>query len=294
MPKPTSYRFRLVYLLVFVLIFLVGFPVLVFYSTGYTIDDAFNLSTRGGIYVFMPEPNTSVFLGNELQNTSGFFNKEVLIDHLKPDRYLVLVTNDAYWPWAKFVNVKSQEVESLLPLLVPKVIEAEEIIADTDDYEDVLTLFSTFSEKKTAQVTSGSTTVPTVASSSLPASEIFSRRKVKIWLENNDIYAQWTGSNAAAPKYFCAESMVQKEKICTEPLMIFHSFVPITRIDFYPYRNDAVVLALDHGIYAVEIDSRVYQNFYPLYRGQQPDFRIDRNQMYIKDGNFLSLLKLEP
>ncbi len=296
MPKPISYKFRLLYLCVFVLIFLIGFPVLVFYSTGYTIDDAFGLSVRGGIYVFMPEPNTSVFIENELKATSGFFNKEAFIDHLKPDKYLVLVTNDDFWPWAKFVDVQSYEVEALTPFLVPKVIEAEEIPATSEDYKDTVALFAA---KPVSKVT-GAQTPNTLKAQSTSTSEVITRRKVKIWLDDDSIFAQWLGENDAAPEYYCHPAVVgpvtlskKPAMVCTDPLLVFHSAVPIRRIDFYPYRDDAIMLALDNGVYAVETDNRMYQNFYPVYRGQQPDFRINKNQVYIKDTDYYALLNLD-
>ncbi len=298
MPKPIPYRHRFFLFLLFFVVFLVGFPILLFYSAGYTIDEAFDLSPRGGIYVFTSEPNTSIFVGNELKSRSSFFNREILIDGLKADRYLVLAANDLYWPWAKFVSVSEGIVEPLFPLLVPKVIEAEEVLEEDGDYEDVVELFE---NSASATYIFGATTTVTVRATSTSgqanngrlittvedAFEPLLRRRVTVWLEGNTVFSEWIGNDNAAPRYFCVDG------VCTNPVPIFSSLVPIRHMDFYPSRNDAIILALDNGVYAVEIDRRTYQNFYPLYRGQEPDFRIYRNQVYIQDGDYLVRLNLE-
>lgn len=280
MPKPNSYKFRLIYFLVFIVVFVIGFPILVFYSAGYTFDDTFSfsgLSIRGGIYVFTPEQGTSVFVGNELKNTSGFFKKEILVDHLKPGQYLVLAANDLYWPWAKFVNVERGEVEALFPLMVPKDIPATEVLKTDSDYKDAQALFLV-SATSTAMKVQKSTTTPVQ----------LIRRKVHIWLDGNTIMGQWTGDQEAAPKYFCLQGS------CMSPVQVFKSFVAVRSFDFYPVRDDAIILALDNGIYAMEIDSRMYQNFYPIYRGKTPDFRVDGSDVYVKDDGKIFLLDLEP
>jgi len=272
MPRPVSYKLRLFYFLGFLFVFLIGFPILVFYSNGYSLDKTWGLTVRGGIYVFTPEPDTSVFIGNELKSQSGFLKREVLVNNLKPDQYLVLATHEAFWPWAKIVNVKRGEVEALYPLLVPKVIEVEEIIASSLLGREILTLFTSSTISNTSRISKASTATTTPGA--------FEYKKVKVWLVGNAVYAQWNGSEESAPKYFCVATL------CTNPVLVFESFVPIRSFDFYPSRSDAIILALDTGVYAVEIDRRPYQNFYPLYRGQQPDFRISNNRVYIKDINY--------
>jgi len=273
MPKPIPYKFRLVYFLLFLGVFLIGFPILVFYSAGYTFDSTLGLSIRGGVYVFVPVPNTTIFVGNELKGTSGFFQKEILIRGLKPEQYLVLTTNDDFWPWAKLVSVKRGEVEPLFPLLVPKVIKTTEIKNTDSEYTRLTTLFKT-------------PIVPRIISPTVSTTTLI-QKKVKIWLDHDKIFAEWLGNNDAAPKYFCVA------RSCTAPIIVFQSSVPIRSIDFYPLRDDAIILALDNGIYAVEIDNRTYQNFYPIFRGQAPDFRVDDDVVYIKDTSYIASLDLQ-
>jgi len=298
MQHPTSYKFRLAYFLFFVLVFIVGIPILIFYSAGYKFDETFNLSIRGGIYVYTPEPNTSVFIGNELKNTSGFFNKEILVGSLKPDQYTVLTTNEDFWPWTKIVIVRRGEVEAIFPFLVPKVVVAEEIKANTSEYRDILevfaeksTLLSAVNSKKDTQTTSR------VATSSTPVLETITRRQVEVWLDGSTLFARWLGRDEAAPNYYChividPNNILREDEECSDPIQVFKSSVPIHTFDFYPYRDDAIIVALDNGIYAIESDFRSYQNFYPLFRGEKPDFRVYKNQVYVKDGAYVAVLNL--
>ncbi|MEK7390859.1 MAG: hypothetical protein AAB635_01840 [Patescibacteria group bacterium] len=324
MPKPIPYKFRLIYFLIFALFFVIGFPILVFYSAGYSVDETLGLSIRGGIYVSTPEPNTSVFVGNELKSVSGFFKREILVGKLKPGQYLVLAANDDFWPWAKLVEVERGEVESLFPLLVPKVIQAEEI-KKTDSssridssphensmYKEVLALFLEMATSTATTKNSAKSPITTAPKNATTTFETITRKNVKIWLDGDTIYGQWLGDNDEAPKYYCGSivgsgagpnigsdgnsrgGFGRNLNDCTGSVLVFRSTAPIRTFDFYPSRDDAIILTLDDEVYAVEIDRRTYQNFYPLYRGQMPDFRVSRNQVYIKDGDKLLTLNLEP
>lgn len=278
MPKPAPYKYRLFFLLFFVIIFIIGIPILIFYSAGYTFDRTLGvLSPRGGIYVYTPESGTSVFVGNELKNVSSFFKHEILVDGLKGGQYLVLAANDNDWPWAKLVTVKTGEVEALFPIMVPKVVADTQIKSTEANFLLAERLFATTTTESSVFLAATSTITNTIA-----------RKKVEAWLDSNNIYAEWQGSNDAAPHYYCDDA-----NVCTQPVPVFPSVLPIRHIDFYPARNDAIILALDNGIYAVEIDRRPYQNFYPLYHGDAPDFRVSGNLVFVKDKGVYSTLNLE-
>jgi|CXWK01.1.fsa_nt_gi hypothetical protein len=279
MHKPISYKKRLIIFFSFILVFVIGFPLLVFYSAGYSLDNPFGFSARGGIYVFTPEPDTSVFIGNEIKNVTGFFNKETLDDRLKPGPYLVLTANDLYWPWAKRVEVTKGEVEALFPLMVLKEIPATEIFKTDSDYADVTKLFSRTATSTALAARKATTTT------ALPIE--LERRRVSIWLDGDMLFSRWNGDPGAAPAYFCLRGG------CINPVQVFRAYVPVRSFDFYPLRDDAVLLALDNAIYAVEIDSRLYQNFYPIYRGVAPDFRVDGGDIFVKDAGKFYQLDLE-
>ena len=58
--------------------------------------------------------------------------------------------------------------------------------------------------------------------------------------------------------------------------------------DFYKNRNDVIIVAVQNGIYALEINSDSIPNFQPIYKGTKPTFvKKDNNTLYIKDGDVL-------
>lgn len=268
MPKELSRTKRTIYFSVFTLFFLLCIPIILLYSFGYTIDrSTFGLSGRGGIYVSLTEPDITVYVGDSIKETTGLFRKEVLIKDLKPKDYLVVTGSDAFWPWAKIVHVSEGEVSALYPLLVPKTLSFKEILKTDENYTDAAKLFL-------AETKSVATTTVT-------------KSKMKIWEQGTSIFATWLGSEDRIPPYFCD---VQRK--CTNTINIFQSGTSVGRIDFYPGRDDAIILVLDRGIYAMEMDGRQYRNFYPIYKGTDPDFRVVSGEVYIKDGVSLSVVEL--
>jgi len=56
--------------------------------------------------------------------------------------------------------------------------------------------------------------------------------------------------------------------------------------DFYKDRDDVVIIAVQNGIYALEINSDTMPNFQPIYKGKDPFFvKKDNHSLYIKDGD---------
>lgn len=268
MPRTLSRKTRTIYFSLFLLLFVVVIPVLLLYSTGYSIDEAFNLSGRGGVYVYVEQEGAQVYIGNELKEETGLFNHEVLEKNLRPGTYLVLVSHADYWPWAKFVDVKSGEVSVRAPLLVPKVVPFTEIVKST----------STRLLAGDAYATAKALFASSTTSSGLTS------KNIRLWVENNNIHAKWLGPEDVRPYYFCIDGAKQ----CPEDIVIYQGGTSQVRaIDFYPGRDDALLLTIDNSIFATEIDPITYRNSYPIYRGKKPEVRISRGVVYIKDGEYI-------
>ena len=109
---------------------------------------------------------------------------------------------------------------------------------------------------------------------------------MKISSLKNKIIAEWMGSEERTPEYFC------REEKCNLILEVLQTKTDVKNIDFYPVRDDAIILSVSDAVYAAEIDNRQYQNFYPIYKGKNPDFRIDGGTVYIKDGEYIVSVEL--
>ena len=282
MPHEISRKRRILYFSFFSLLFVVCIPIIILYSLGYAIDSTtLGLTSRGGVYVLVTEPGITIYIGDDVEETTGIFNKEVFVKDLKPKDYLVVAGGEDFWPWAKIVNVKEGGVSALYPLLVHKTLSFKEILKTDNSYPDVLELFST--EPKTTSPSpvtkiATSTNLSPASSTILAKAEGITKNRMKIWKEGNQVFATWLGSVERLPQYFC-----NSEGECTDTIVVFESATPIGRMNFYPDRDDAIMLILDRGIYVMEIDVRQYHNFYPIYKGNNPDFRIDGNLVYIED-----------
>lgn len=259
MPK----KVRIAYFLLFALIFIVAIPTLLLYATGYSLDDAFNLTRRGGVYVYVPEIGAQIFIGDDLRATTSRFEREALIKNLEAKNYLLLVSHENFWPWAKFVDVKKGEVAARFPLLVPKVMQFDEVLKNSTDYIAASKLFAT----------------------STPASK--RGGDIRVFASGLSVRAEWLEATSTAPYYFCEERAV-----CQKNINIWTANSQIDTIDFFPGREDAILISFDNAIYALELDTSTYHNIYPIFRGQDPDFRISGGVVYVKDGAYIATTEL--
>lgn len=109
--------------------------------------------------------------------------------------------------------------------------------------------------------------------------KISGRGRVGLWQEDNRILARWLKDADSLPNYFC------RGEICNDMVIVFSSPDKIRNFDFYPGREDVILLAVQTGVYAIEIDTRKAQNFQPVYKGADPKFIVSGNTLYIKDGD---------
>lgn len=86
------------------------------------------------------------------------------------------------------------------------------------------------------------------------------------WLDGGDVYATWVRPNEPKPYYFCTAT-------CTPTLLIDWS-EPIIRYEFFPNRNDVVILGTSRGVYAVELDARSQRNIQTIIEEPNLEFRL--------------------
>jgi hypothetical protein len=95
---------------------------------------------------------------------------------------------------------------------------------------------------------------------------VHERDGILAWLENGDLYATWVRPNEPQPFYFCTAT-------CTPTLLIDWD-EPIERYEFFPNRNDVVLLGTSRGVYAVELDARSQRNIQTIVEEPGLDFRL--------------------
>lgn len=283
--SPMSLTKRRMYFFLFLALFLLAIPVLVLYTSGYRLGDNLQLVKTGGIYISAPGSGAEIYVNNKIGKITNILQHDFFEQNLTPGTYFIFVYKEGYWPWSKELQVHEQLVVDAYAFLVPREPKTEEItkiLPKTADnptggpnssYQDVLALFSSRISTSTAmrlntETASATTTV--------------TRDKVQLIRTDSTISAKWLGDINKAPFYFCDE---YKQK-CAGKINIFTSPTKIKTFDFYPGRNDVILIARKNGIYAVEADVRKIQNFALVYAGNDPDFRIGSDGgFYVKDGS---------
>jgi len=282
--SPLTLKKRRLYFLLFFVVFLLAIPVLLLYTSGYRIGNDLTLVKTGGVFVSAPVSGAEIYINNKLEKTTNIIQKNFFAQNLKPGTYFIFIYKDGYWPWSKELKVHEQLVSEAHSFLVPREPKLEEItkmIVKEDGslskdknpvYADVLAIFST---------KLSTTTIDKLTTESGAATSTVTRNKVTLIRESDAIYAKWLGNLGEAPSAFCDEYKRQ----CAEKITVFSSPTKIKTFDFYPGRNDVIVIARKNGIYAVETDTRKIQNFALVYAGGDPDFRIGSDgNFYVKDG----------
>jgi hypothetical protein len=273
-----------IYIIGLFMVFLIVIPVILLYSFGYRVSSDFKLVKTGGIYFANQELDASVSLNGKIKKTSGIFERNLLVQNIKPGNYHVKMNKEGYRPWQKWILVQEQKVEVCFPLLIPedlnvevidKYLPLDEKIAKkrkpkrdlNDEYTDVVELFKT-ANKPTKSI------FPQWNSREIAKLKLGANRKLRgkvlLMKEGNSLYVRWTGKKEQLP--FFINTMKKKR--------IYSPGKTITAFDFFPARDDAFLVRFSDGsLYAVEIDTRF---------GEQNSYRIVKYcDRFLVDGETL-------
>lgn len=284
--KPLSKKRRLGYVIFLIVLFVVFTPLLILYASGYRLDKAFRLETTGGLYISTTHSGAEIYLESDLVKRTSIFQKNAFIQNLKPSSYSILVKKEGYQEWRKTLAVFAETVTEAYPFMFPTTILTTEIpqkispritgnattsvasgtYTDNPDYTVVVKLFS---DSKISSAT------PSLkVSTSTEAVKEF--RKLSVENTQGTLRIRWKGEPDNKPAYFCQNEICKKE-IFIKPKSKLKSF------DFFPGRDDLIIMSLEDGIYVSEIDDRSEQNVQKLFDGRNTDFRIkDGDKIFFK------------
>jgi len=275
--QPLSNKKRRWHLYTFSLLFVALIPAVILFVQGYRLGSDFSLVRVGGIYIGGVDSDTEIFLESMVQNGTRSMKQGFFIDGLYPGKYLVSVKREGFTSWSKDVVVYGEKVTEVYPMIVPLTIAVHEIPRQIESQRGFF---------GSATSTGGGTNALFLEvfrlfekdENSTPST----RRSVMIWKNGRDIQYRWLGSAMQGAPSFCGI------QLCIATSTAYTTLEPVSRIDFYPGRNDVVLLGLASGLYALEIDSRPPQHLIQIYSGKNIDFRVEDNEtVYIKDGQKL-------
>ncbi len=289
-----SLRKRRTYFWILSILFVFIIPPIMLYTSGYRLGPEFTLVETGGMYIYAPEPGSVIYIDGKERHQTSILGRDWFVQNVTPGTYTVLIAKSGFWPWIKEVVVTERQVAEALAFLIPKEPEIEVIPKTLEEktgtatttknnpaYIEALALFA---EKKKINVFTSTVPAPIAA---IVVPEKFSPYgRVGLMREENRILAYWMKNKDDLPNYFCRGSA------CASPVIAFSSVIPIRSFDFYPGRDDVLLIAVQNGIFAVEIDARKTQNFQPIYMGEGPDFRFGDAGFIVKDGSMLARITL--
>ena len=299
MMNPKSKRTRFIYFIIFLFIFIAVAPFILLYSFGYNWSKNFSLLKTGGVYVYASQTGVNIYIDDVLDNTTSIFQHGILVKDLRPKNYVVKVSKDGYLDWRKNIKVKAEYVAEAYPFLIPqkvtstpipsqisKSVTATSTLVANAEYKNLLALFAT--STKIVKPTTDVIATSSKATTTLPQIE---SKKVVIKKRDSTLEALWTGSTENTPFYFC----IQNEVSCVNDFPVY-STDNIGTFDFYPSRNDVLIISVGPKLVVVELDKRSPQNIVELYQSQTQDkidFRVvDNETLVVKEGKKLTKLSL--
>jgi len=264
---------RTLYLIVLLIIFIVGSPILVLYSLGYRFGANFLVKT-GGVTIRVIEPNVSIFINGEKKRESNFFQKTYFFQNIKPGQYSIRTEKDGKFTWETKVEVFPEYVTEVYPFLIAEKIQTEDIQniikssgsgAGTDsinpEYARLLKKFDSVNHfEKSKHV------------------KAYKNLAAELW--NDNIVIVWNGKEDLSPHYFCG--FLECGRKIAIPLLT----KDVIDFDFYPYRDDVFLVLRGDGLYALSIDGQRNIQWFPFYIKSGIKFFIEEKDLiYIKDGD---------
>jgi len=142
-------------------------------------------------------------------------------------------------------------------------------------------------------------------------------RSLRLDLIDEEVFATYIGSANNAPRNFCvryqsatstiaeygehvfvalqaefATSTLQPTtgeplELCRTRIRLDRKWQSVQDFDFLPGRADIVLMHLQDGVYAVEVDDRGWQNVQQLYPGYHLEMLVTGGQVFIKDDDYI-------
>ena len=123
---------------VLLLVGAVAFSVL--YDKGYRIK-GFSIQKTSIIEMQIPEKDAWVLIGETPVHLTKNAGESISIPSVEPGNQLITVIKDRYFPWAKRLEIPSNEILVLYPFLLKQNVEAREIVPGNANYTRLVQYF---------------------------------------------------------------------------------------------------------------------------------------------------------
>lgn len=140
-------------------------------------------------------------------------------------------------------------------------------------------------------------------------------RDFALYQNGDDVYIRYAGDMNKVPYYYCVTydgpkktateygthvydalvaetptttdlSTLLGQRVCRTSIRIDRLNQKVQWFDFFPNSSDLVLMQLEDGLYAVEVDDRAWQNAQRIYPGKNIHVIEDGGRIYIQDGDY--------
>lgn len=178
----------------------------------------------------------------------------------------IIISREGFWPWEKEVVVPSGQTLAFNVFLMPVSPVGTPILEKP--------------ERRELEAAFARTKLPSRASPALSADG-----SLALFAEDGRIIVTRRGEEEP-PQYLCVN-----DPSCSEHAALSFD-AELRDLAFYPGRSDIALLAIQNGIFALELDNRGTQNFQPVYRGTRPRLLIKDGEAYLFEGQAVLRLSL--
>lgn len=282
---PLSRNKRRLYLIFFAIIFIIGAPFFIFNAKGYKLNlqDFFNVSKTGGLYISTDQSRIDISVNGEIVRKTGIIQKSIFVQNLKPGVYQINISKEGLQSWNKSLRVFPEIVTEARPFLIKSEPVLTEIPRLLIGDSSALSSTSRNVSKKNSEydlinvlfLPPGLKSVKVKTATTSPDTKILGDVLVKN--SAGKLHVLWKGEKDSTPNYFC-------ENACKLEIIV-NTVSKVLSFDFFPGRNDLLILSVEDGIFVSEIDDRSSQNVQKVVSGSGYDFRIkDGKEIYLKKG----------
>jgi len=248
--QPLSYRHRFLFFYFLTGIFILALPFLFLYATGYRLSSlGGDLVSTGGLYVATERSGAQIYIDNELVRETRIFRRAFYAQGLDAKTHKVYVQKAGHHTWVKELPVYAHivtEAQAFNLPLIPKV----RLITEWQTEAGVSVLISASPILKNASSTNQVLFEPRASTSTLvanpeykeliqqfkptlnPTESVLERarinltgenasstatttkewRGVRLFEQDNEIYAAFVGNKEEMPYYYCAEPFPRWEE----------------------------------------------------------------------------------
>ncbi len=238
---------------VIVVLFLITLSI--FYSKGFRFDLHRSLNVISFI-----KPGDVVIQGLQREDRVLIDGKEVPITissstatvSLSTGEHQIIVSRNNAFPYAKTLWTNENEGTTIHPFLLPLTPIARSVRFDNAEGKSLLDLIK-------------ARKVPTETNPRRSEDPKGTGDVVLAYATGTSIIAVWNGDVKNTPPAFCTGDT---ESGCGRYLLVTKLTEPLDGLEFYPQRNDALIISTGGNVYAIELDQRPIQNFQPIYTGK--------------------------